>query len=253
MTQQIQMSSPDLTAAERAAVLEVLETPFLSMENRDRPRSIREYTGRSARSQSLLVTGLLRPGRRHARGRHRNHIAVFLCSICQRAAMRSIRSSLMLIRAPWHGSAVCGAAARDIAAAGRQTLASQRRRRTRWPAGHPGGGCIRAAGRPGSIRQVATEHGLGMIEDACEALAPSTQPTGRDVGDSAGMPSIQTSRSTGEGGMIVTDDEAAAALMRCCKSRSWRRGCSTHLLQLAWTKYQRHWAWCRCDACPNFS
>ena len=61
MTEMIPMSSPDLTAAEREAVLGVLQTPYLSMGHwvLDFERAFTEYTGRAhAIAVSSGTTGL---------------------------------------------------------------------------------------------------------------------------------------------------------------------------------------------------
>ena len=61
MTMKIQMSSPDLTAAERDAVLQVLHTPILSMGHwvQDFEQAFVDYTGRAhAIAVSSGTTGL---------------------------------------------------------------------------------------------------------------------------------------------------------------------------------------------------
>jgi len=67
-----------------------------------------------------------------------------------------------------------------------------------------------------AIRSIADEHDLFLIEDCAHALFAKHH--GRNVGTwgEAGMFSFQASKhlSTGEGGMVVTDDESLARKMR---------------------------------------
>jgi perosamine synthetase len=81
---------------------------------------------------------------------------------------------------------------------------------------------VHVFGRPcalAEITYIAQKHGLRIIEDACEAIGATYhgKPVGAfgQTGVFAFYPNKQV--STGEGGVIVTDDPAVAA--RC---RSWR-------------------------------
>jgi len=71
------------------------------------------------------------------------------------------------------------------------------------------------------IGEIAREHGLKVIEDACEALGAAyhDRPAGTlgNYGVFAFYPNKQI--TTGEGGMIVTDDDEAAALMRSLRNQ----------------------------------
>ncbi len=75
-----------------------------------------------------------------------------------------------------------------------------------------------------TVEQVAQKHGLRVIEDCCEALGSVLHGrmagTFGDVGVFAFYPNKQM--TTGEGGMIVTDDEHVAEL--CCSLRNQGRG-----------------------------
>jgi perosamine synthetase len=67
-----------------------------------------------------------------------------------------------------------------------------------------------------AIGAIAAKHGLGMVEDSCEALGATYQ--GRNVG-TAGCPSVfafyaNKQMTTGEGGMLCTDDDALAEQWR---------------------------------------
>ncbi|NLN70515.1 MAG: DegT/DnrJ/EryC1/StrS family aminotransferase [Chloroflexi bacterium] len=71
------------------------------------------------------------------------------------------------------------------------------------------------------INAIAREHRLTVIEDSCEALGAAYQgrPAGTlgDYGVFAFYPNKQI--TTGEGGMIVTDDSAAAEYMRALRNQ----------------------------------
>ena len=74
------------------------------------------------------------------------------------------------------------------------------------------------------IRRIADKHGLMVLEDCCEALGSKLdgKPAGTfgQMGVFAFYPNKQM--TTGEGGMIVTDDEQLAAL--CVSMRNQGRG-----------------------------
>ena len=79
-------------------------------------------------------------------------------------------------------------------------------------------------GRPCRIQAltgIARQRGWSVIEDACEGLGSSTggRPLGasRDVAVFAFYPSKQI--TTGEGGMVVTDDGAIAETMRSLRNQ----------------------------------
>ena len=72
-----------------------------------------------------------------------------------------------------------------------------------------------------AIRSMADEFGLAVIEDSCEALGSEYKgrKAGRlgDTGVYAFYPNKQI--TTGEGGIIVTDDEKAASFMRALRNQ----------------------------------
>jgi perosamine synthetase len=72
-----------------------------------------------------------------------------------------------------------------------------------------------------SINQIARTYGLAVIEDSCEALGSEYKgrKAGRlgDYGVYAFYPNKQI--TTGEGGVIVTDDDKAAAFMRALRNQ----------------------------------
>jgi dTDP-4-amino-4,6-dideoxygalactose transaminase len=71
------------------------------------------------------------------------------------------------------------------------------------------------------INAVTQEHGLTVIEDSCEALGAEYKGrqagTLGDYGVFAFYPNKQI--TTGEGGMIVTDDDEAASFMRSLRNQ----------------------------------
>jgi len=80
----------------------------------------------------------------------------------------------------------------------------------------------------GRIRSIAEEHGLQIIEDACEALGAEYESqrvgTFGDAGVFAFYPNKQM--TTGEGGMIVTDDAGLAEACRSLRNQGRDENCS---------------------------
>jgi len=83
---------------------------------------------------------------------------------------------------------------------------------------------VHVFGRPcriGALTALARQRGWHVIEDACEGLGSSTggRPLGSfgDVAVFAFYPNKQI--TTGEGGMVVTDDGALAAVMRSLRNQ----------------------------------
>jgi dTDP-4-amino-4,6-dideoxygalactose transaminase len=217
------MSSPDLTDADRQAVAEVLNTPILSM-GRHTPafeQCFRELTG--AKHGIAVSSGTA--------GLH----------LCVRAAgigpgdlvittpFSFVSSSNVLLFEnaipvfvdvdPLTGNIDPEAVADAAANTGKYL---PRKMQT--------GGALKAIlpvdvfGQPAemdSIRATAQRHGLKVIEDSCEALGATYKgrPAGMlgDYGVFAFYPNKQI--TTGEGGLIITDDDAAADLMRALRNQ----------------------------------
>ena len=83
---------------------------------------------------------------------------------------------------------------------------------------------VHVFGRPcriDALGSIARQHGWSIIEDACEGLGSSVggRPLGSygDVGVFAFYPNKQI--TTGEGGMVVTDDAALAETMRSLRNQ----------------------------------
>jgi dTDP-4-amino-4,6-dideoxygalactose transaminase len=225
------MSSPDLTAAERQAVQDVLNTPTLSMGHwiLDFEKSFRDLTGaKYAVGVSSGTTGL---------------------HLCVRAA--DIGASDLVLTTPFSFVASANVmlyenavpvfvdvnpktgnidpqlvegAARDLVEGGK--------RAEKWlPRTGSGTKRILKAvlpvdvfGQPADldpIRKVANEFDLKMIEDACEALGAEYKGklagTFGDYAVYAFYPNKQI--TTGEGGVIITNDGKAADMMRALRNQ----------------------------------
>lgn len=88
---------------------------------------------------------------------------------------------------------------------------------------------VDAFGQParlGEIREIARRHGLTVIEDACEAIGAEWQ--GVKAGNGAWCDAAvfafypNKQMTTGEGGMIVTDDPEVVALCRSMRNQGRR-------------------------------
>jgi perosamine synthetase len=227
----ISMSSPDLTEEERQAVARVLSTPNLSMGDQITAfeESVRSYTG------SKFAVGV-------SSGTAGLHLAV-------RAA--GIQASDLVITTPFSFVASTNvflyegavpvfvdveprsgnidpylvfAATQDILQGGKNAQA--------WmpPKGAREGSILKAIlpvdvfGQPADLELIlntAWKYKLKVIEDSCEALgaAYKDHPAGTlgDYGVFGFYPNKQI--TTGEGGMVITDEEDADALMRALRNQ----------------------------------
>jgi len=227
----IPMSSPDLTEAERAAVAAVMQTPSLSMgqEIQAFEGAIRSFTGsKHAIGVSSGTAGL--------------HLCVHAAGITDgdlviTTPFSFVASSNVLLfeRAvpvfvdvdPLTGNIApdqVHQAAIDLAQGGQAAKRWLPRR------GAPEHSKLKAIlpvdvfGQPADldpIRETARTLDLKVIEDSCEALGAEYKGrlagTLGDYGIFAFYPNKQI--TTGEGGMVVTDDDEAAALMRALRNQ----------------------------------
>jgi perosamine synthetase len=95
---------------------------------------------------------------------------------------------------------------------------------------------VEVFGQPGGMReleQIARRHELVLIEDACEGFGGSTGSRAIGSFGRAGVFGYPPDKqiTTGEGGMIVTDDEVFAASCRALRNQG-REG-------MAWLSHQR--------------
>ncbi len=229
----VPMSSPDLTDAERQAVMNVLNTPSLSMGPQ-----IGAFEDAFRRFS----------GRKHAIGVSSGTAGLHLCVRAAEIAPEDLvittpfsfvaSSNVILFEQavpvfvdvdPQTGNidpALVAEAARDLcggSAASRQKWLPPRGART-------DGGKLKAMlpvdvfGQPAdldNLRSTARQYDLKLIEDACEALGAEYK--GRKagcLGDYAVFAFYPNKQiTTGEGGIIVTDEDKAAALMRALRNQ----------------------------------
>ncbi len=227
----VPMSSPDISAADRQAVLDVLNTPVLSMGSRidHFEEQFKEYTGcRNAVGVSSGTAGL---------------------HLCVRAA--GIGAGNLVITTPFSFVSSTNVflfenatpifvdvdektgnmdieqtrqAAKDLMQGGDRTI--------RWlpRKGAENKGELKALltvdvfGQPAdldALKDISDQYHLKFIEDACEALGAEYKKlkagTAGDYGVFAFYPNKQI--TTGEGGMIVTNDDRAADLMRSLRNQ----------------------------------
>jgi dTDP-4-amino-4,6-dideoxygalactose transaminase len=225
------MSSPDLSDAEREAVAAVLRTPNLSMggEIQAFEAAFRQHTGwRHAIGVNSGTAGLHLCVR--AAGIAEDDLVIttpfsFVSStnvlLFERAVPVFIDVDPLTGNIDPQGVRQAAADLTNGAAAAQRWLPRK---------GYQGRGRLKAIlpvdvfGQPADydpICATAREYGLKVIEDACEALGAEYKGrkagTLGDMGVYAFYPNKQI--TTGEGGMIVTDDDAAAELMRALRNQ----------------------------------
>ena len=87
------------------------------------------------------------------------------------------------------------------------------------------------------IEAAAKKHGLGIVEDAAHAFPAKYR--GRRIGESSNITCFSfyanKTITTGEGGMITTDDEALASRMRIMSLHGLDRG--------AWNRFSKNGKW----------
>lgn len=228
---QIPMSSPDITAAEQEAIAAVLRTPNLSMGPYIQAfeAAFQEFTGC-----------------KHAIGVHSGTAGLHLCVLAA-----GIEAGDLVLTTPFSFVAsanvilfergipvfvdvdpttgnidpgLASQAATDIIEGGSQAR--------KWLPRHGSNQArqlksilpVDVFGQPADLaplRQVADRNRLKMIEDSCEALGAEylehKAGTVGDYGVYAFYPNKQI--TTGEGGVIVTDDDQAALLMRSLRNQ----------------------------------
>ncbi len=227
----VPMSSPDLTDAERQAVMNVLQTPYLSMGP--------QIEAFEAAFRDLIGTKYAIAVNSGTAGLH----------LCVRAA--GIGNGDLVLTTPFSFVAssntllfeqaipvfvdvdprtgnidpeMVAQAAHDLTQGG---TASQRwlpRRGAENSRGLKGMVGVDVFGQPAdwdALQAIARKYNLRVIEDSCEALG--AQYKNRQAGALAEMavfafyPNKQI--TTGEGGLIVTDDDQAAGLMRALRNQ----------------------------------
>ena len=225
------MSSPDLTDAERQAVLDVLNTPTLSMGPRIEAfeKAFRDHTGvKHAIGVSSGTAGLHLCVRAAGIGAGDLVITTPFSFVASSNVLLFENATPVFVDVRADTGSIDPAlirqAARDLTEGGEKAKAWLPRKGT-----GPGGKLkailpVDVYGQPADldpISQVAQDYGLKVIEDACEALGAGYKgkPVGTlgDYGVFAFYPNKQI--TTGEGGVIVTADDAAANLMLALRNQ----------------------------------
>jgi len=230
----VTMSAPDLTEAEHNAVLEVLRGGTLSLGPRIREfeRRFAEYvgvrhavavsSGTAALHLSVIASGI---------GEDDLVITSPFSFVASANCMLYERAVPVFVDVDRDTGnidpALVAAAADDLARGG----AGGRRWLPRPLQGASAGNLrailpVHAFGQPADmtpIRSAAERHGLRVIEDGCEAVGAEYE--GRRAGTLGDMSCFafypNKQMTTGEGGMIVTDDDRAAAV--CASLRNQGR------------------------------
>ncbi len=222
------MSSPDLTDADRQAVIDVIHTPILSMG---------KYTPEFEKAFCDLT------GARHAVAVNSGTAGLHLCV---RAA--GIGAGDLVITTPFSFVASSnvmlfenaipvfvdidprtGNIDPKLIADAARNIEKYLPRSLRNKRSNPLNGLkailpVDVFGQPAdmdAVNAIAKEHGLKVIEDSCEALGAvyKGRPAGTlgDFGVFAFYPNKQI--TTGEGGVIVTNDDQAADFMRALRNQ----------------------------------
>jgi dTDP-4-amino-4,6-dideoxygalactose transaminase len=225
------MSAPDITEDERRAVDVVLKSPVLSMgaETAAFERAIQEYSGaRQAIAVNSGTAGLHLCVRAAGIGSGDLVLTTPFSFVASSNVLLYEGSTPVFVDAEMPSGNIdvsqVAQAAADLAAGGQAAK--------RWlpPSGAREGAALKAIlavdvfGQPAdydALRKIADEYGLKVIEDSCESIG--AQYKGRlsgclgDFGVYAFYPNKQM--TTGEGGVIVTDDESAADTMRALRNQ----------------------------------
>jgi len=227
----IPMSSPDLTESERQAVLSVLQTPNLSMGPQIRAfeEAFRRFTGsRHALAVNSGTAGL--------------HLCVLACGVgagdrvlTTPFSFVASTNALLYERAVpvfVDVDPVTGNMDVEQTAKAAQDLQAGEAAAQRWlpRTGAETPGALKSLlavdvfGQPAdydALRGISTRHGLSLIEDSCEALGAEYKgrPAGTlgDCGVFAFYPNKQI--TTGEGGLVITDDERMSTLMQALRNQ----------------------------------
>jgi perosamine synthetase len=227
----VSMSSPDLTDEDRQAVAKVLETPNLSMGNQisSFEESVKAYTGSQyAIGVSSGTAGLHLCVR--AAGIHPGDLVIttpFSFVASTNVILYEGAVPVFVDVEPRTGNIdphLVFAAAQDIMQGGKNAQA--------WlpPKGASPESKLKAIlpvdvfGQPADLEPIlntAWKYRINVIEDSCEALGAAYKGraagTLGDYGVFAFYPNKQI--TTGEGGMVITDDMDAANIMRALRNQ----------------------------------
>ncbi len=225
------MSSPDLTDEDRQAVLEVLKTPSLSMGPRilEFEQAFCDFSGSKHAVAVSSGTAGLHLCVRAAGIRAGDYVITTPFSFVASSNVLLFENAVPVFvdvdaRTGNIDPGLVAEAARDLVTGGEKAQKWLPRR------GSGKSGSLKAIlpvdvfGQPADldpIRSVAQEFSLKVIEDSCEALGAVYKGrkagTLGDYGVFAFYPNKQI--TTGEGGVIVTDDDQAADFMRALRNQ----------------------------------
>ncbi len=230
-TIKIPMSSPDLSEAEREAVASVLRTPNLSMggEITAFEEAVRNYTGRKhAIGVSSGTAGLHLCVRAAGIGEGDLVITTPFSFVASSNVLLYERAVPVYVDVDPMTGNLDPQQVRQAAADLRQGGEAAKK----WLPRKAGQDSSRLKailsvdvfGQPAdmdAITETARDYGLKIIQDSCEALGAEYKghPVGiqGDYGIFAFYPNKQI--TTGEGGLIITDDDQAAAMMRALRNQ----------------------------------
>ncbi len=236
MRDQISMSSPDITDAERDAVQAVLRTPYLSMGQwvLDFEKAFIEFTGRQkAIAVSSGTAGLHLCVR--AAGIGPNDLVIttpFSFVASANVLLYEDAIPVFVDVDPRTGNvdpALVAQAAEDLARGGAAANKWLPRRHNGSPHTLKAILAVDVFGQPAdldAIRRTAREQRVAFLEDACEALGAEYNGTRAgtygDYAVFAFYPNKQI--TTGEGGVVVTDSAEAADMMRALRNQGRAAG-----------------------------
>jgi dTDP-4-amino-4,6-dideoxygalactose transaminase len=211
------MCAPDITAAERAAVLEVLDTTTLSIGPKLDlfERRLAEYTGAPyAAGVSSGTAGL--------------HLALLAAGVGEGdlvittpfSFVASANCALYVGARPVFVDIDARTLNMDPDALARTAAELARGREGRPKAIIP----VHVFGQPADmdpIMAVARKHGLAVIEDACEAIGATYKGRAAGTLGDAGVFAFYPNKmmTTGEGGMLVTANREWDALVRSLRNQ----------------------------------
>jgi len=227
----VPMSSPDITDAERSAVRDVMQTTTLSMgkEIQDFEQAVQDYTGsKHAIGVSSGTTGLHLCVRAEGISDGDRVITTPFSFVASSNALLFERAVPIFVDVdPLTGNLDANQvqqAADDLAADGAAAQRWLPRQGVDDNATLKGILPVDVFGQPAemdSILKTARQYNLSVIEDSCEALGAEYHGcqagTLGDSGVFAFYPNKQV--TTGEGAMIITDNDQAADMMRALRNQ----------------------------------
>ena len=222
----IPMSSPDLNDADRQAVMDVLNTPILSMGRHiiEFESAFCNYTGRAHAIAVNSGTAGLHLCVRAAGIQAGDFVLTTPFSFVASSNVLLFEQAIPVFVDIDPRTGNIDPALIADAASKLQDYLPATVKRTAGSEGLKAILPVDVFGQPAdmdAINAVANQHGVQVIEDSCEALgAEYNHRQAGTLGDSgvfAFYPNKQI--TTGEGGMIVTDDAEAADLMRALRNQ----------------------------------